>query len=353
MQTKRFIALFISMIVSVTCIFAAVPIGKPAAIIKFNGQTNPISETDLNNQVNNVVAMYKAQGQTVDAASIKKQVLDSMIDNILLEKGAARDGVSISDSQVDQLVMQQKYLIEQQAGRSISDDEFNQLIIKQVGSMADYKDYLKSQALINQYLMLKKGSSLTADKAMATESEIQSYYRANKSSLVNPECVNIAQIFIPFKDNASNTNNEQTLNKVVSDLRSNKLTWNEAVKKYNQDVSNKNIDGDIGWLTQDDPQNIKTILGMNYFDTAFNLEVNKISNVITSAQGYHIIKLKAHVDTKLLTLDDPISPADKTTVREYISEILSNQKAQTLANNALIELSKDLRKEATISYFTK
>lgn len=353
MQTKKILALIISMIIGTTSIFAAVPLGKPAAIVKFNGQTNPISETELNNQVNNVVAMYKAQGQTIEASAIKKQVLDSLIDNLLLEKGAARDGVVISDDQVNQLVLQQKYMIEQQAGRTITDDEFNQIINQQIGSLADYKEYIKSQALINQYLILKKGSSLTQEKALATEAEIQSYYRANKASLINPECVNIAQIFVPFKDNESNTTNEKTLKTLASQLQNNKLKWEDAVKKYNQDVSNSNSDGDIGWLTQDDPQSIKTVLGTNYFDTAFDLTTGGVSDVIKTAQGYHIIKIKDHLDIKLLALDDPISPADSTTVREYISQALSSEKAQTLAANALIELSKDLRSEATITYLTK
>jgi parvulin-like peptidyl-prolyl isomerase len=353
MQTKKIFALLISIIISGSCLFAAVPFGKPAAIVKFNGQTKPISETELNNQVNNVVAMYKAQGQAIEASAVKKQVLDSMIDNLLLEAGAARDGVVISDAQVDQLVLQQKYMIEQQAGRSITDTEFNQIINQQVGSLQDYKEYIKSQALINQYLLVKKGSSLTQDKAIATESEIQSYYRANKSSLINPECVNIAQIFIPFKDNSTNNDNEKKLQTLADDLKTNKLKWEDAVKKYNQDVSTTSSDGDIGWLTQDDPQKIKTVLGQDYFNIAFDLNPGNISNVITSAQGYHIIKIKEHIDIKLLKLEDSISPADKTTVREYISQLLSSQKAQTLAANALVELSNDLRNQATISYLTK
>lgn len=353
MQSKKILALLLSILVSTSSIFAAVSIGKPAAIVKFNGQTNPISETDLTNQVNNVVALYKAQGQTIDASSIKKQVLDSMIDNVLLEKGAARDGVVISETQIQQLLLQQKYSLEQQAGRSLSDSEFEQIINQQVGSLDEYKDYLKSQALINQYLLMKKGSDLSQSKAMPTENEITSYYRANKSSLVNPECVNVAQIFVPFKDNATNTKNENMLKEVASDLKFNKLSWESAVSKYNQDTSNNKVDGDIGWLTQDDPQNIKTILGLEYFNTAFDLEEGKTSNVITTSQGYHIIKVKDHEDTKILTLDDTISPADTTTVREYITQVLANQKAQMLAEKALIELTQELRDDATITYLTK
>lgn len=353
MQTKRIVALLLSMIVGVSCVFAAVPTGKPAAIVRFNGQTLPITETDLTNQVNKVVALYKAQGQTVDAASIKLQVLDSLIDNLLLEAGAERDGVVITDAQVNQLVLQQKYLVEQQAGRSITEDEFQQIIEQQVGSLEDYKQYLKDQALINQYLMLKKGSSLTPDKAIPTDSEVESYFRANRASLVNPEVVNLAQIFVPFKDNTTNNKNEKLLRSVASDIQSHKITWEAAVKKYNQDSSNTTSDGDIGWLTRDDPQNIKSVLGEEYFNTAFDLDIGKTSDLIVSEQGYHIIKVKDHIDTKLLTLDDPISPADKTTVREYITNLLSTQKTQALASNALIELSKDLRKEATITYLTK
>lgn len=353
MQTKRIIALLLSILVSTTTIFAAVPFGKPAAIVKFNGQTSPISENDLTNQVNSVVELYKNQGQNIDPSSVKKQVLDSMIDNILLEAGAARDGVVISDEQVQQLVLQQKYSIEQQANRSLSDSEFEQIINQQVGSMEDYKEYIKSQALINQYLLMKKGNELTNSKALPTDSEINSYYRANKSSLVNPECVNVAQIFIPFKNNSLNTENENTLNKIASDLKYNRISWSDAVKKYNQDASNNSVDGDIGWLTQDDPQDIKSVLGLEYFNTAFDLSEGKTSDVLITSQGYHILKAKKHLDAKLLDLDDPISPADTTTVRQYITQILSNEKAQALAEKALIDLSKELRNEATITYLTK
>ncbi|MGD1820721.1 MAG: peptidyl-prolyl cis-trans isomerase [Pleomorphochaeta sp.] len=353
MQTKRILVLLICAVISASSVFAAVPFGKPAAIVKFNGQTKPISETDLDAQVNNVVATYKSQGQTIAASAIRKQVLDSMIDNLLLESGAQRDGVVISDQQVQTLLAQQKYLVEQQAGRTLTEEEFETIINQQVGSLDDYKDYLKSQALINQYLLMKKGDILKAENAMPTEDEIQSYYRANKASLVNPECVNLAQIFVPFKDNATNDKNEKALESVAADLQANKITWNNAVAQYNKDTSNTKADGDIGWLTQDDTQNIKTLLGNEYFDTAFDLKVGGTSDVIVTSQGYHILKVKDHVDTKLLSIDDPISPADSTTVREYITQILSNQKAQNLAQQALVSLTKDLRNDATITYLTK
>ncbi|MGD1822117.1 MAG: peptidylprolyl isomerase [Pleomorphochaeta sp.] len=353
MQTKKIIASLACLLISVNTIFAAVPLGKPAAIVKFNGQTFPITETELNTQVESVVAMYKAQGQNLNASDIKIKVLDSMIDNILLEAGAARDGVVISDSQLNQLFLQQKYSIEQQAGRSFSDSEFEQIISQQVGSVDEYKEYLKSQSVINQYLLLKKGNKFTGDSALPTEDEINGYYRANKSSLINPECVNIGQIFVPFSDNDTNNSNETLLKKVAADLKSYKISWNNAVSKYNEDVSNTKSDGDIGWLTQDDDQNIKTVLGLEYFNTAFDLDVGKTSDLIITSQGYHIIKVKQHLDAKFLDLDDPISPADSTTVREYITESLANQKTQILAENALIELSQDLREDATITYLTK
>ncbi len=352
MQNKKIFALLAILLVSTSTIFAAISMQKPAAIVKFNGQTIPISEEDLTNQVNNVVELYKAQGQSLNASAIKIQVLDSMIDNILIEAGAARDGVVISDAQAEQLLLQQKYSIEQQAGRAITDSEFEQIINQQVGSVEEYKEYLKSQALINQYLMLKKGD-LISKNSVPTEEEINNYYRANKSSLVNPECVNIAQIFVPFSDNNSNTQNETNLIKAATDLKFNRISWEDAFSKYNKDFSNKNEDGDIGWLTQDDTQNIKTILGLEYFNTAFDLGVGETSSLITTTQGYHIIKVKKHEDAKFLKLDDPISPADTTTVREFISNSLASQKSQLAAENALIELSNDLRDDATITYLTK
>jgi hypothetical protein len=51
----------------------------------------------------------------------------------------------------------------------------------------------------------------------------------------------------------------------------------------------------------------------------------------------------------MLALTDPISPADSLTVKQYISNSLTQAKASTVYNSAIMDLSATLRAQATIT----
>lgn len=346
-QFKKILATVSILLISSASIFAA--FGKPAAIVKFNGQTMAITQDELDQQYSQVASVAQAQG--LDETTAKKQVLDGLINNKLFDAAAKRDGITIGDDVVAQLYAQQKYSIEQQAGRVLTDKEFEQIITQNAGSVDAYKEYLRNQQKLQQYILSKKGNVINNTSVEPTTAEIESFYRAQKTKLINPESVNIAQIFIPFKDNTTNNTSEKTLEKVLTDLKAKKISWNDAVKKYSQDSSSSSVDGDIGWVTLDDTQNVKQTLGNDFFNTCFELKVDEISDVIKSSIGYHIIKSKQHYDAKFLALDDPISPADTMTVREYIKQTLMQQKAQSVFESAVTDLSNELRDQATISIF--
>lgn len=345
-HNKTIIVALLLVAFSSASIFAA--FGRPAAIVKFNGQTMPITQDELEAQYSQVASIAQAQGLSESAA--KREVLDGIINNKLFEAAAKRDGIVVSDDVVEQLYAQQKYSIDQQAGRVLTDAEFEQIIIQNVGNVSEYKEYLRNQQKLQQYIISKKGDLINNTSVTPTDSEIESFYRSQKTKLINPECVNVCQIFIPFKDNETNNKSEELLEQVVKDLRSNKISWNAAVSKYSQD-NNNSVDGNIGWVTLDDDQNIKQILGADFFNKSFELQIGEYSDVIKSTTGYHIIKVLQHEQAKFLTLEDPISPADSISVREYIKQTLMQQKAQSVFEGAVAQLAQELRDESTISVF--
>lgn len=327
-------------------LFAINSFGKPAAIIKFNGQTMAVTMDELNNQYEQVKSIAQQQG--IDESTAKKQVLEGIIDNKLFAAAAKRDGIVASSSVVDQLFVQQKASVEQSAGRSLTQAQYEDIIKNSVGSIDNYKDYLSTQWVLQQYITKKKGQEIQQSVTTPTDEEINSFFRAQKTKFVNPETVNICQIFIPFKDNSANTKTESLLNDVSKKLKSGTLSWNDAVKKYSQ-AGSDTIDGDIGWVTLDDTQNVKSIMGEDFFNAAFSTKDNETSGVIKSTTGYHILWVKQHIQARMLNLDDPISPADSMTVRNYIINTLGQQKASDAYNNAILELSNELRNQSTIT----
>jgi parvulin-like peptidyl-prolyl isomerase len=327
-------------------LFAATTFGKPAAIVKFNGQTMPVTMDELNNQYESVKSIAQQQG--LDESTAKKQVLEGIIDNKLFAAAAKRDGIVASDAVIDQLFAQQKVSVEQSAGKSITEAEYEDVIIKSVGSIDAYRDYLSTQWVLQQYISKVKGQEIQDGVTPPTDAEISSFYRSQKTKFINPETVNIGQIFIPFGDNDKNEQSEALLNDVSRQLKNGSITWIAAVKKYSKSGSSS-VDGDIGWVTLDDTQNVKSIMGQEFFDAAFSTTVNTTSDVIKSTTGYHIIMIKQHEDAKMLSLNDKISPADTMTVKQYISNSLSQEKASNAYNSAIMDLSSTLRAQATIT----
>jgi len=330
-------------------LFAA-SIGAPAATVRLT-KTTPISVAELDAEV----ARYKASATQsgADPTSIDPlQILGLLINNELFRQGAARDGVKITDSMIDQAYASQKANIESTYGQKLTDVEFEQVINSNFGTVAAYKKMLGEQLMVDTYVRMKKASELNKPVSIS-ETEIASFYRKNKTQFVSPETVKLSHIFIPFtEDEATNNANKATLERVAQQLRSGTLTFEKAVVQYSQDTPSKNKAGDIGWLTMDDEQALLG-LGEGFFDVAFTTEVGDTSDVVTSKTGFHILKILAYNETKILGLSDQINPDTTTTIRDYITAQLTGAKQQEVYYAAINSLVEDLRKSATVNILYK
>ena len=94
----------------------AATISSPAATVNLI-RNQMISMSELDDEYNRYVAMG-AQGVT------KADALDTLINNEVFLQGAERDGITVTDRQVDQLYAQAKANAAAQAGRTVSDAEF-------------------------------------------------------------------------------------------------------------------------------------------------------------------------------------------------------------------------------------
>ena len=108
---------------------------QPLAIVKLNK-----SETITLKQLKNRVETYQKQNNmpsfTVDQ---KKEILDAMIDEKLVVQAAAKAGMSITDTQVNQYFLQN---ISQQVGRSVTEAEFAEIVKKQTNKAIIAKSVL-------------------------------------------------------------------------------------------------------------------------------------------------------------------------------------------------------------------
>lgn len=160
---KKVLSILSILLVMVT--LSAATISSPAATV--NLTKNKVITMD---QLNKEVELYTKNGVSVQQID----VLNSLIDEILIEQGAARDGYSVTDSEVEQLYANQKKSVEAQAGRTLTDAEFESLVAESYGSVDEYKSYLKLQYLTQSYVSGAKADVLN-NVAEPTENEIKTW----------------------------------------------------------------------------------------------------------------------------------------------------------------------------------
>lgn len=337
MKKTILILLFVLLTLSVS----AVTISSPAATV--NLTKNKVITMDT---LNNEVAFYTNAGYSVS----KMEVLNSLIDEILIEQGASRDGYSVKDSDVELLYLNQKQSIEAQAGQTFTDEEFASIVEDSYSSVSEYKEYLRSQYLTQLYVSGVKSAEINNVKE-PTESEIKTWYRQNSSQFMMPEMVRLSIIAKEITgDSATDSKKKAELDNAYKLIKNGTLTFEKAVQQYSEDTSSLSNGGDWGFMS--DNQTTRASMGDSFVDEVMLLDAGDISGVFTTPNLYLIAKCTVHQDPKVLTLNDTIEEYG-ITVHDYIYQGLLYQNSQYAFLEAYNSLLSELRSQAKINIIYK
>lgn len=338
-------------LITVLALVIAIVFAMPA----FSAITTPLVRINLTKTVvitqeelDEKTELYKqSYGDNIDQAT----VLDAMISDELLAQAMERDGYVLTDEQKDELLASQRQNIEAQVGGKLTDEMFEYLIYQNTGTdIATYRDYIAEQYLVQAYVSNMKADMFQDEGLVPTDSEIEAFYKKNKSSFISPENVKLSHIYFKFNDNKEAALKKAT--DVLNQIRSGKITFEKAVTQYSEDEDSIDTAGDIGWLSISD-SDTQQYMGENFFNKVFELDAGEISDVIESLAGYHIVKVSVHSDAKILALTDKTSPTETTTVYDYIKSYLYNQNINSVYQSAFLSLISDLKASASIKYLTK
>lgn len=277
----------------------------------------------------------------------ESDVLDIMINDILVLQGAEQAGIVLLEKDLDTLVANQKGSVENQIGRGLSDAEFSSVILQAYGmTIEDLRTKIKQNYIVNTYIRQEK-NEMVSNIPGPSENEILTFHKKNAASFINPEYINISHIFISKSDPAVQ-NPKEKADSIYRQFEYGTKNYDALVLEFSQDEASKFLGGDIGWFAIDDTVS-RQLFNDSFFDTLFLLDTGDISKVLESRTGFHIVKILDHTYPKLLSLDDPLSPDNAMTVRQYISQTLYVEKQQEVFSAAVSDLVKELRSEAEIT----
>ena len=278
-------------------------------------------------------------------------VLDSMVQEVLLKQAADESKIYVSKAQIDAQVAQIRGRLEQQQGRPVTDQQFAELVFRETGEdLEAYYESVKEQLVTQEYIKAEKRELFDA-MSLPSAKEIEDRYRKNATSFTNPEMVRISEII--FDTRTLSGSAKQTARQRAEDaqraLENGADTFDNLVLQYSDDPKSKYSKGDRGFFARNDPR--IQLYGNIYFDSIFEISIGETSSVIESKVGYHIVKITDHRDAKILTLEDPINPLEKTTVKDFIANLIMQEKQSAVLQQALKEIVEELKLKAEIRIF--
>lgn len=216
---------------------------------RVNGQGIPL---DLyNRQVTQATTAFLQQGidpKTPGGAealkSLKQQVLDQMINDVVIAQQADKEGIKVTDNDLNARLAQ---------------------MIQDAGSVDKLNEYMKQNQLTLTDFCSQIRSNILGEAMLD---------RVTAALPTSVEQIHVAQILV---------STPQLADSLLKQLRAG-ADFATLAKQYSMDEASKVNGGDLGWAPRGrfDPQ---------FEAIAFQLKPGQISEVVQTQFGYHIIKL--------------------------------------------------------------
>ena len=290
---------------------------KNAALV--NGVAIPMDQ--YNKELNIQLDRVTQQGKQVtddQLATLKKNILESLIEREILYQQSQKVGIQVTDQKVDDQLA---------------------AIKKRFPNEAEYKNALSKMNLSEEEVkvQIKRGLSIRelidqkiTSKVVITDAESKAYYDKNPQMFKQPEQIKASHILIKVDAKADEAKKAEARKKIEEIQQKLKDGGDFAAlaKEYSEGPSSAK-GGDLGYFRRG--QMVKP-----FEEAALALKPNEISDVVETRFGYHIIKV---YDTK------PAQTMAYADVKDKISQRMKQEKVEKEAIQYVDKLKKDAQLE--------
>ena len=338
---KKIIAVLSVLLLTSFAVFAQSDL-QVLAVVKLT-KNESITLKHLKNRCQIYEKQIGGRTLTVDE---KKQVLDTLIEEKLIVQAAAKDGISIPDSYVDQYFTQ---YMSQLLGVAVTEKELDELLKKQQGksldevlleqtgmNKVDYKNNLKTQLLMQQYVVQKNQAEI--QQVAATDDEIRMAYESNKSSFVWNDMLKMLLVIVP-KGNDPDAAKQKTVD-FLTKYTSKALTA-EQIAVQSQ-AENSGFQAGVGLFPKTEAAAAGIGLSLQKLMYVFSQKEGYVSDVEETSNDFRFLSVIKKYDAKMLAIGDLVQPETTVTVYDYIRSNLTQQKQQIYLNNAIATAAKEL-----------
>lgn len=236
------------------------------------------NEIILQSELDFQASVFASQRQLdVNTPGLKKQLLNSMIEEKLIYAQAELDSITVTEDEINQRIDYQINAFVQQYGSVANIEKIYGMSIDRI------KRELRDD--VRKSLMTQRLQEKNFGKVDATKREVEEFFATYKDSIGTiPEKVKLYHIFQNPK--ASEKLKKKFRDKALALLDSLKAgkDFAELARKYSDDPGSAAQGGDLGFVK-------KGVFYPEFEEAAFKLVEGQISGVVESPVGFHIIQL--------------------------------------------------------------
>lgn len=276
-------------------------------------------EIILKSDIENAYLQEQGQGLISASSDYKAEILEKQLIQKLLLAQAQVDSVTVTEDEVENAVSRQvEYFISNIGSQERLEAYFGK-------PLQDIRDDMRNP--LREQLITEQMQQKIVEKIRLTPSEIRSYFkRIPKDSLPDmPDKYELQQIVLkPNIGDAEKERIRQRLREFRDQILKGEKTFNTLAVLYSEDIASAPKGGELGYMP-------KNALDPAFAEAAFSLKPGRISKIVESEFGFHILQLVDRqgekVNVRHILLQPKISDEEKQealhrldTIRQYISE---------------------------------
>lgn len=287
-----------------------------------NGQ--PITNGQLQETVTAVLLGYKGHPSESEMKSLKQETLNRLIDDTLLVTEAERQGISMSERELDVMTDQELSTIK---SRYDSIAAFNKQLDKAGLSEESLRRNLREE-MLREYLMKSLIQRRIISSVEVTNSEVKEFQENNPEMYAQLEKIRLSHILLRCPEDMSQQQEQIQLEKakMLITRRHSGEKFADLASKYSEHETSKEEGGDLGLVSHGD-------LLPEIENVAFSMNVGEISAPIRTKLGYHVIMVTGKQNPK----EYLISVKAKEKMQEFVDKLREKAQIEILDESYIAE----------------
>jgi len=283
-------------------------IGSDQVVLTVNGEK--ITAKQFDKVLNAKKQLFRVQNfeelKTEELVWIKIRGLNEIIRNTLIAQEIAKENISIEQNVLEDNL--------RKAREGYLEGAFEKTLDLEGISIADWEKSIEKKLLINELIHQQVNS-----KVSLSDKELRDYYDKNHNEFHKKEQVKALHIMVE---------SEEEIREIQKELRSKQKTFPALAMEYSLGPEGEQ-GGDLGYFEAGQmPEE---------FDDVFKLKINKVSDIIKTPYGFHLLKVVDKIEERKMDFVE-----SKSRVEKILLQHLQDQAFQKwflkLKQNAEIEI---------------